>query len=131
MNEYEAMVRKYVEGVGGLFDLYRYEMVPPAFAPKEVEGAAWVLACLTHPQNRADLDVLVQQADLRRKQQEAVLLRAQDRKTRRLVLEELREAGLLGSECPGCGAYHESGHDDSCACDHCAALKSIAEVEDA
>jgi hypothetical protein len=23
-------------------------------------------------------------------------------------------------ECPGCGQRHTTGHEDSCACDHCA-----------
>ena len=62
---YEEMARRYIEGVGGLFDLYRYEMASPLHTPPEVEGAAWILKSLTNPRNRADLDALVLQSNLR------------------------------------------------------------------
>jgi hypothetical protein len=65
MDNYEQMARKYVEGTGGLFDLYGYELAAPLCEPKEVEGARWIIVCLTNPKNRADLDRLVQQSDLR------------------------------------------------------------------
>ena len=65
MNPYEEMARKYIEGVGGLLDLYRYEMASPLYSPPEVEGAVWLLNCLTNPKNRADLDALVVQSNLR------------------------------------------------------------------
>jgi len=66
MNPYEEMARRYIEGVGGLFDLYRYELASPLYQPQEVEAAAWLIKCLTNPTNRADLDALVQQSDLRK-----------------------------------------------------------------
>ena len=65
MDKYEEMARKYIEGPGGLFDFYRHEMASPLCEPKEVEGARWLLLCLTNPKNRTDLDALVQQSDLR------------------------------------------------------------------
>lgn len=66
MNPYEEMARRYIEGVGGLCDLYRYELASPLHTPPEVEGAVWMLKCLTNPANRADLDALVNQSDLRK-----------------------------------------------------------------
>ena len=65
MDKYEEIARQYIEGTGGLFDLYRYEMASPLCAPPEVEGARWMLGCLTHPKNRELLNQLVQQSDLR------------------------------------------------------------------
>jgi hypothetical protein len=64
-NQYEVMARKYIEGAGGLFDLYRHEMASPLYQPKEVEGAAWILKCLTNPENRADLESLIAQSKFR------------------------------------------------------------------
>ena len=66
MNPIEKMARKYIEGVGGLKDLYRYELALPLYTPPEVEGAAWIISSLINPANRADLDALVEQANLRR-----------------------------------------------------------------
>lgn len=68
MNKYEALARKYIEESGGLFDLYRHELASPLYHPQEVEGAVWILRCLTNPNNRADLDALVKQSDLRQKE---------------------------------------------------------------
>ncbi len=65
MDKYEEMARKYIEGAAGLFDLYQYEMASPLCKPPEVEGARWILACLVNPENRADLDAIVEQAKLR------------------------------------------------------------------
>ena len=65
MDEYEKMARKYITDVGGLMDMHRYELAIPVCEPPELEGARWVLRCLTNPENRADLDALVQQSDLR------------------------------------------------------------------
>lgn len=65
MNKFEEMARKYIEGSGGLLDYYRHELVIPLYTPPEVEGAAWILASLVNPKNRADLDALVEQSDLR------------------------------------------------------------------
>jgi len=65
MDKYEELARRYIEGSGGLFDLYKYELAPPFCAPPEVEGARWMLAVLTNPENRALLDQLVEQSDLR------------------------------------------------------------------
>ena len=65
MDEYEKMARRYIEESGGLFDMYGHEMALPLCEPKEVEGARWMLVCLTNPGNRADLDALVRQSDLR------------------------------------------------------------------
>lgn len=62
---YEALARQYIEGLGGLFDLYRYEGAVPKYQPPEVEGAVWILQCLTNPAHRADLDALVAQSELR------------------------------------------------------------------
>lgn len=64
-NNYEKIARKYIEGTGGLFDLYRYEMASPLCTPPEVEGARWLLLCLTNPKNKADLEALVSQSQLR------------------------------------------------------------------
>jgi len=65
MDNYEKMARKYIEGAGGLFDLYRYEMASPVCEPPEVEGARWMLICLTNPKNRDDLLELIKQSELR------------------------------------------------------------------
>ncbi|KKN72873.1 hypothetical protein LCGC14_0405770 [marine sediment metagenome] len=65
IDNYEAMARKYIEGIGGLFDLYKYELAVPLCCPPEVEGARWILHCLTNPENRADLELLLQQSELR------------------------------------------------------------------
>ena len=62
---YEELARKYIEGSGGLFDLYKYELTSPLYIPSEVEGAVWILQSLTNPQNRSDLDNLVRQSELR------------------------------------------------------------------
>ena len=67
MDEYEKMARFYIEGIAGLFDLYKYEMASPLCEPPEVEGARWILKCLTNPANRKDLDRIVEQANLRQK----------------------------------------------------------------
>ncbi len=64
-DKYEEMARKYIEGSGGLFDLYNYEMASPFCEPQEVEGARWILKCLTNPENKADLMALLKQSDLR------------------------------------------------------------------
>ena len=65
ISEYEALARRFIEGVGGLFDLYKYEMAVPTFQPPEVEAAAWVLHCLTTPKNRDVLVELLRQSFLR------------------------------------------------------------------
>ncbi len=65
MDRYEQIAREYIEGVGGLFDLYKYEMASPKCTPPEVEGARWMLVCLVEPSNRATLDALVEQANLK------------------------------------------------------------------
>ena len=67
-DKYEEMARRYIEGPGGLFDLYHYELASPLCGPEEVEGARWMLKCLTNPDNRADLEALVEQSGLRRKE---------------------------------------------------------------
>ncbi len=69
MNKYEELARKYTEGSGGLFDLYEHEMASPLYHPKEVEGAAWILRCLTNPINRDDLIELVEQSVVRAREQ--------------------------------------------------------------
>ena len=61
----EEMARKYIEGCGGLFDLYKYEMASPLCTPPEVEGARWMLLCLINPENREDLEAIVKQSKLR------------------------------------------------------------------
>ena len=66
-DNYEKLARLCIEGVGGLFDLYRYEMAFPFCEPPEVEGARWLLACLVNPKNREILDSLVEQSDARAK----------------------------------------------------------------
>lgn len=38
-DEYEKLARRFIEGVGGLFDLYKYEGAVPLVKPPEVEGA--------------------------------------------------------------------------------------------
>ena len=63
-DRYEEIARHYIEGVGGLFDLYRYEMAVPKCTPPEVEGARWMLMTLTNPKNRELLDQLVEQSEL-------------------------------------------------------------------
>ena len=65
MDPFEEMARKYIDGVGGLLDMYKHEMAIPLCEPPEVEGARWVLICLTNPDNWEDLKALVHQADLR------------------------------------------------------------------
>ena len=65
MDNYERMARKYIEESGGLFDLYRYEMASPLCQPPEVEGARWMLLCLTNPKNRDDLRALMEQSNLK------------------------------------------------------------------
>jgi len=65
MDKYEAMARKYIEDSGGLFDFFKYELASPLCQPPEVEGARWILRCLTNPDNKADLDALVKQSQLR------------------------------------------------------------------
>ena len=65
MDKYEEMARKYIEGNGGLKDLHQYEMVTPICDDPLVEGARWIIALLTLPRNRADLDALVEQSNLR------------------------------------------------------------------
>jgi hypothetical protein len=64
-DNYEKMARKYIEGTGGLFDLYKYELASPLCKPREVEGARWILKCLTNPENKADLGAIVRQSQLR------------------------------------------------------------------
>lgn len=59
-------IRKYIEDKGGLFDLYAHELATPLCLPPEVEGARWLLICLTNPENKADLDSLVEQSELRK-----------------------------------------------------------------
>ena len=66
MNNYEKIARKYIEDTGGLFDLYKYELASPLCTPPEVEGARWILLCLTNPNNRADLEALLAQSELRK-----------------------------------------------------------------
>lgn len=68
MDKYEELARKYIEGSGGLFDLYRYELAIPLCVPEEVEGARWILICLTNPSNRQDLDALILQSNLRKEE---------------------------------------------------------------
>jgi hypothetical protein len=63
-DNYEKIARRYIEGSGGLFDLYRIEWASPLCTPPEVEGARWMLGCLVHPKNRELLDQLVAQSDL-------------------------------------------------------------------
>ena len=65
MDKYEELARKYIEGVGGLFDLYKYEIASPLCQPPEVEGARWMLICLTNPSNKADLEALLEQSELK------------------------------------------------------------------
>jgi len=65
IDRYEEIARQYIEGTGGLFDLYKYEMATPLCNPPEVEGARWILCCLTNPDNRQTLDAVIKQANLR------------------------------------------------------------------
>ncbi len=65
MDKYEEMARKYIEGSGGLFDYFNHELASPLCTPPEVEGARWILKCLTNPENAADLATLNNQAKLR------------------------------------------------------------------
>ena len=65
MDNYEVMARKYIEGSGGLFDFYHNELASPLCSPAEVEGARWMLLCLTNPKNRNDLESIIEQSDLR------------------------------------------------------------------
>ena len=65
-DRYEEIARRqYIEGVGGLFDRYRYEMAVPKCTPPEIEGARWMLMTLTNPDNRGLLDQLVEQSEAR------------------------------------------------------------------
>ena len=64
-DEYEKLARKFIEGTGGLFDLYAYELASPLCEPPEVEGARWILLCLTNPKNRDVLENLVRQSKMR------------------------------------------------------------------
>ena len=68
-DRYEEIARQYIEGVAGLFDLYKYELAVPKCKPPEVEGARWMLMALTNPANRELLDQLVQQSALRGEEQ--------------------------------------------------------------
>ena len=61
MDRYEEIAREYIEGVGGLFDLYQYEKALPVCKPPEVEGARWMLISLTNPQNTGLLEQLMEQ----------------------------------------------------------------------
>ena len=63
MDRCEELAHEYIEGTGGLFDLYKYEMASPVCHVKEVEGARWMLKCLIQPMNRGILDELVKQSD--------------------------------------------------------------------
>ena len=65
IDSYESFARNFIEGVGGSFDLYKYEMASPLYKPAEVEGAVWILRCLTNPENRDALDLLIRQANHR------------------------------------------------------------------
>lgn len=65
MDKYEELARLFIEGPGGLFDLYRLELASALCAPPEVEGARWILLCLTNPTNRARLEQLMAQSVLR------------------------------------------------------------------
>lgn len=65
MDKYEELARKFIEGVGGLFDFYKYELASPHCQPPEVEGARWMLLCLTNPKNKTILRSLVKQSQLR------------------------------------------------------------------
>jgi len=69
MDNYEELARKYIEDTGGLFDFYRYEMASALCEPKEVEGARWILLCLANPKNRADLEDIIEQSNLRKRQE--------------------------------------------------------------
>ena len=71
MDRYEAIAREYIEGVGGLFDLYQYEMALPLCQPPEVEGARWMLLSLTNPQNRGLLEQLMEQRTQRERGERA------------------------------------------------------------
>ena len=64
-DNYEKVARLAIEGTGGLFDLYRYEIASPFCTPPEVEGARWMLAYLVNPENREMLDAIVEQSDAR------------------------------------------------------------------
>ncbi len=65
MDRYEELARKNIEGSGGLFDFYRHELASPLCEPLEVEGARWILKCLTNPENKVDLEALLEQSKLR------------------------------------------------------------------
>lgn len=68
MDKYEEMAREFIEGTGGLFDLYTCELASPLCTPPEVEGARWMLICLTNPKNREVLNRLMQQSLFREKE---------------------------------------------------------------
>jgi len=70
MDKAEEMARKYIEGVGGLFDLYKYELAKPLCQPPEVEGARWLILSLIQPENRADLDAIVWQSKYQKRKRE-------------------------------------------------------------
>jgi len=67
----EQIARKYIEGVGGLFDMYHYELAAPVAKPPEVEGARWILICLAKPENREDLDRLITYSDAEKRIRQA------------------------------------------------------------
>jgi len=76
----EEIARHFIEGVGGLFDLYKYEMASALVEPKEVEGARWLIVCLINQKNRSYLDEIVKQANLHRQEfpQDKVICTARD-----------------------------------------------------
>ncbi len=67
-NPYVAMAEKYIKGVGGLEDYIRYENLGEALSDRgpHMDAVEWMLHALTNPVNRADLDALVRQSELRR-----------------------------------------------------------------
>ena len=77
MDRCEELAHEYIDGVGGLFDLYKYEMASPVCQVKEVDGARWMIKCLVQPMNRGILDEIIKESD------------------RRIALEPARIAQLL------------------------------------
>ena len=65
MDRPEEIAREFIEGVGGLFDLYKYEMGVAHSKPPEVEGARYMILCLINPKRRAVLDEIIEQSDIR------------------------------------------------------------------
>jgi len=65
MDRCEELAYEYIEGIGGLFDLYKYELASPVCNVPEVEGARWMLRCLINPMNRGILEELVSESDRR------------------------------------------------------------------